>query len=97
MTVPERRLWYALRDQRLGGLKFRRQVVIGRYIVDFHNHAASLVIELDGDSHADQGAFDKQRQAWLELQGLLVIRFSNDDVLNKLDDVLEAILRAIGK
>src|SRR5690348_11679826 len=61
-TAPERRLWYALRDHRLEGLKFRRQVVIGPYIVDFHSRAASLAIELDGDSHADQGPVDHGRQ-----------------------------------
>ena len=97
MTMPERRLWYALRDHRLEGLKFRRQVVIGRYIVDFHSRAANLVIEPDGDSHADRGAFDEQRQTWLESQGLRVLRFSNDDVLKNLEDVLETILRAARK
>src|SRR5271157_3985808 len=62
MTAPERLIWYALRDRRLAGWKFRRQVVIGPYIVDFYSHAASLVLEIDGDSHADRGASDRARQ-----------------------------------
>ena len=66
MTAPERLIWYALRDRRLAGCKFRRQVVIGPYIVDFYSHAASLVLEIDGDSHADRGASDRAREAWLE-------------------------------
>ena len=96
MTAPERRLWYALRDHRLNGSKFRRQVVVGPYIVDFHNHSARLVIELDGDSHAERGAYDHDRQAWLKAQGFRVLRFSNDDVLNHIDGVLEAIILATG-
>jgi very-short-patch-repair endonuclease len=96
MTGPECRLWYALRDRRVVGSKFRRQVVIGPYIVDFYNHAARLVVELDGDSHADRGASDRAREAWLEAQGLRVIRISNDDVLHDLEGAVEGIANALG-
>src|SRR5271157_4355206 len=91
MTAPERLIWYALRDRRLAGWKFPRQVVIGPYIVDFYSHAASLVLEIDGDSHADRGASDRGREAWLEGLGLRVVRISNDEVLHGLEGVVEGI------
>lgn len=53
-TAAERRLWQALRDRKLGGMKFRRQVPIGRYIVDFVSFERRLVVELDGGQHARQ-------------------------------------------
>jgi adenine-specific DNA-methyltransferase len=91
MTGPERRLWLALRDRRLAGWKFRRQAVIGPFIVDFYSHAARLVVEIDGASHHDRADADRARQAWIEAQGLNVIRISNDDVLRDLDSVVEGI------
>ena len=96
MTGPERLIWYALRDRRLAGWKFRRQVVIGPYIVDFYSHAASLLLEIDGDSHADRGASDRGREAWLEGLGLRVVRISNDEVLHGLEGVVEGIAEILG-
>jgi len=96
MTGPERLIWYALRDRRLAGWKFPRQVVIGPYIVDFYSHAASLVLEIDGDSHADRGASDRGREAWLEGLGLRVVRISNDEVLHGLEGVVEGIAEILG-
>ncbi len=95
MTGPERLIWYALRDRRLAGWKFRRQVVIGPYIVDFYSHGASLVLEIDGNSHADRGASDRGREAWLEGLGLRV-RISNDEVLHGLEGVIEGIAEILG-
>lgn len=95
MTASERLLWGTLRAGRLVGEKFRRQVVLGPYVLDFYHHAARLAIEIDGDSHADRGDYDRDRQNWLQAQGLRVLRFSNDDVLKDLDVVLEAILLAV--
>jgi len=95
MTVPERWLWYALRDRRLAGFKFRRQVVIGRCIVDFYHHASGLVIEIDGDSHAERGERDRERQAWLESRNLRVLRFSNDEILHDMENVLEAVVSVL--
>jgi very-short-patch-repair endonuclease len=97
MTGPERRLWYALRDRRLAGFKFRRQVVIGPFIVDFYHHDAGLVIEIDGESHADRGEADRERQAWLESRKLRVLRFTNDDILHDLENVLVAIASALNR
>ena len=95
-THPERVLWYALRSRRLESFKFRRQRPMGRYVVDFVCLEHKLIIELDGDSH-DQFNYnhDIDRQAWLESQGYRVLRVSNDDVLNDMESVVLAILKAL--
>src|SRR4051812_33057606 len=81
MTVPERRLWYALRGRRLQGWKFRRQVPIGPFVVDFYCDSAQLVIEVDGRSHDDRGEADRTRERGLSEHGYRVLRVSNDFVL----------------
>jgi very-short-patch-repair endonuclease len=96
-TIPERRLWHALRDRRLRGVKFRRQVVLGAYVVDFFQSTHRLVIEIDGASHMDRGEYDCLRQTWLEGRGYHVIRVSNDEVLFELDSVLNAVLLALDR
>jgi len=98
MTGPEKRLWSHLRAQRLQGLKFRRQAPIGPYIVDFLCPAAELIIELDGESHADRGEYDLHRQEFHEQAGYHVLRIANDDVLaSGVEPVLLGILRAAGQ
>jgi very-short-patch-repair endonuclease len=91
MTGPEAQLWSRLRARQLQGLKFRRQHGIGPYIVDFYCPEQSLVIEVDGDSHADadQVVKDRQREQYLQSLGLRIIRYINDDILKNLDGVLE--------
>ena len=91
MTGPETRLWSRLRARQLQGLKFRRQHGIGPYIVDFYCSEQSLVIEVDGDSHADpdQMLKDQLRDTYLQSLGLRVIRYCNDDIVKNLDGVLE--------
>jgi len=91
-TPAESKLWARLRNRQLGGFKFRRQHPIGRFIVDFYCAASRLVIEIDGDSHADQVEYDAARTAWLNEQGHRVIRFRNRHVYRDIDAVLEAIL-----
>ena len=95
-TVPERILWSYLRAGRLGGLKFRRQHAIKPFIVDFFCHDASLVIELDGETHVGRVEEDEARTRWLEGRGVHVIRFTNDDVLNHIEAVVNAIAKAAG-
>jgi very-short-patch-repair endonuclease len=90
-TPAEARLWARLRAQHLGP-KFRRQHPIGRFIVDFCCPVQHLIIEIDGDTHEDQQEYDAQRTAWLHEQGYRVIRFTNEDVRERLEGVLEAIL-----
>lgn len=92
MSLAEQRLWYHLRDKRLNGIKFRRQQVIGQYIVDFVCMQHRLVLELDGGQHAEQMEYDAQRTAFLHQQGYRVLRFWNDEVLQQTESVLEKIL-----
>jgi very-short-patch-repair endonuclease len=96
-TDAERILWSELRDHRLGGAGFRRQVPIERYVADFICHAAKLVIELDGGQHfSDQAEqADAARSAAIEAKGFEVLRFSNHDVMTNRAGVLETIAAAI--
>jgi very-short-patch-repair endonuclease len=93
MTEAERKLWGRLREQQLG-IRFRRQVVLGRYIVDFACLTPKIIIEVDGSQHADNLHYDEQRTKWLESLGYRVLRYWNNEVLNNLDAVLDAIWRA---
>ncbi len=87
-------LWKALRNRQLGGYKFRRQHPIGFLIADFYCAQPHLIVEVDGDIHAnpDQASYDKSRTAWLHEHGYYVIRFMNRDVFRQLDAVLAEIL-----
>ena len=91
MTKEERRLWYDY----LSGypLRFRRQVTIGNYIVDFYCASAKLAIELDGSQHyTPEGvAKDEERTAFLEANGIRVLRFSNADITRNLRGVCDVI------
>ncbi len=88
-TREERRLWSRLRAKRFG-LKFRRQVPIGKYIVDFACLAKNLVIEVDGSQHAENED-DKSRTAYLEQSGFKVIRFWNKEINHNLEMCLDKI------
>jgi len=94
-TPAEARLWYNLRAKRFAAVKFTHQVVIGPFIADFVARSLKFVIELDGDTHADDESADARRTAWLERQGYRVIRFDNADVMGNLDGVLDAISAAL--
>jgi very-short-patch-repair endonuclease len=78
----------------LSGYKFRRQHAIGRFIVDFCCAEARLVVEIDGDSHAEQVEYDANRTAWLAEQGYRVLRFTNRDIHRQFAAVAEEILAA---
>ena len=93
-TDAEKHLWYNLRANRLG-FKFKRQVPMGTYIVDFVCLEKHLIIELDGGQHLDNQVYDLKRTDWLQLQGFKVIRFWNHDVLQQTTSVLEVILQAL--
>ena len=95
-TDAERRLWADLRDRRLGGWRWRRQVPVGPFIVDFLCAEARLVVELDGGQHADRVAYDSRRTAYLSGLGLNVIRFWNSQVLTSRTGVCLSILHACG-
>ncbi len=91
MTPAEIRLWHHLRAHRFDQWKFRRQTVIGPYIVDFTCRTAMLVVEIDGDSHAMQAGYDASRTAFLESHGWRVIRFTNADVMANPEGVLQQL------
>lgn len=90
-TEAEERLWKSLRNRQLSGYKFRRQHGIERFIVDFYCAEAGLVLEVDGPIHEYQYEEDKIREIFIKSQGLQLLRFSNEDVLNNLDSVLKVI------
>jgi very-short-patch-repair endonuclease len=94
MTPAEVRLWQCLRANRLAGLHFRRQQVIDGFIADFYCHRAGLVIELDGPVHERQREYDEARDKFIGYRGLRILRFSNDEVLTNINDVLLTIHRA---
>ena len=95
-TDAERKLWWQLRHRLpLSGTHFRRQVRIGRYIVDFASHGAKLAIEIDGGQHGQQALADAERTKFLEAEGYRVVRFWNIEVLTNIDGVLEAIQSAL--
>ena len=92
MTDAEHKLWSQIRDNKLG-IKLRRQVVFGPYILDFYSAKAKLVLELDGGQHnTDEGiAKDKKRDTYLKEHGLEVLRFSDIEVLQNTSGVLQII------
>ena len=87
-TPAEQRLWYkVLQNKQLGNLKFVRQKPLDAYIVDFYCAELKLAIEIDGDTHARQKQYDKDRTKALNKHGVDVIRYTNADVLNNLEGV----------
>ena len=92
-TNAEAIIWTALRGARLQGCKFKRQQPIGVYIVDFVCIECELVVEIDGGQH--DVSEDLARTSWLQSQGFRVLRFWNNEVIERKDDVLESIIRAL--
>jgi very-short-patch-repair endonuclease len=92
-TEAEELLWLALKDNKVDGCKFRRQHPISIYIADFYCHKLKLVIEVDGWYHLseEQQLLDKERTTALEFNGLKVIRFSNEEVVLKLPELINKI------
>ena len=90
-TDAETVLWVRLRRRQVLGYKFRRQQVLGPYIVDFVCLEKRLVVEVDGSQHQEQRTYDEARTRWLESQGYRVLRFWNNEVLLEIDRVVEMI------
>ncbi|MFZ5670654.1 MAG: endonuclease domain-containing protein [Pseudomonadota bacterium] len=95
-VANERALWKLLRDRRLEGLKFRRQVPIGRYIADFVCFQHRLIVEADGPTHEDS-VHDQTRDAWLRSEGFRVLRFPNREIEDYPSRVLDRIAAACGR
>lgn len=91
-TEAERLLWHYLKEKKIG-YKFRRQHIVGEYITDFINLKHKLIIEIDGKYHqeAEQVIKDTQRTQYLEQKGYTVIRFTNEEVFNHMEDVINKI------
>lgn len=96
-TDAERLLWRHLRDRRLGGFKFRRQLAIEPYIVDFAYLESKLIVEADGGQHVDQEKEDAARTEHLERLGYRILRFWNHEILNDTESVLERVLEGLNR
>ena len=92
-TSAERRLWNGVRRQQIGGFRFRRQVILKGFVVDFACHEARLVVEVDGATHSTDAerVRDGMRSVALNSQGYGVLRFTNDEIFHNIDGVLETI------
>ena len=90
LTDPEKILWHYIRNRRFSNYKFRRQVLIGKYIADFVCYEKMLIIELDGREHLESKnvVHDEIRTKYLNERGFKVVRYYNTDVLNNINSVL---------
>ncbi len=89
-TDVEGIIWRQVRNRQLLGLKFRRQVPIDKYIVDFLCIELKIIVELDGGQHVDATVYDEQRTNLLKKKGFRVVRYWNHEVLENLDEVMDA-------
>ena len=98
MTDAERRLWSKIRRKQLKEFQFYRQKNIGDYIVDFYCPAAKLIVEIDGGQHYSEENIlkDEARDKFLSDLGFSILRFSNTDVLKKIEDVVTEIYNHLG-
>ena len=90
MTKTERMLWEKLRNKQLG-VRFKAQHPIERFIADFYCHQSKLVVEVDGEIHKYQKEYDDGREAEIEKYGIRIIRFTNNEVINDINHVIEKI------
>jgi very-short-patch-repair endonuclease len=99
MTEAEKVLWEYLKNRKAGGGKFRRQHPLGSYIADFYCHEKRLVVEVDGEIHLnpETAEKDENRTAVLERYGIEVIRFSNQEVLENAQSVVQSIIQKLNK
>lgn len=99
MTESETKLWKLLRKKDALGYRFRRQHPFGHYILDFYNHELKLCIEIDGGYHqsVDQKVRDKERDKFTDFNDVAVLRFTNNEVNNDIEKVLEKIRKHIVK
>ena len=96
-TPAEKALWRALRKDGLQGAHFRRQQVVGGFIVDFYCARHGLVVEVDGPVHQEAETYDALRDELMREAHLTVMRVTNDDVFERMSEVLEKIREALAK
>ena len=94
-TPAERKIWSALSNRQLGGVRFNRQVVIRPYICDLVARSVKLIIEIDGGQHGNSIDYDEARTVFLEAKGYRVLRFWNNDVMENLEGVVATISGAL--
>ena len=97
MTYYENLLWESLKGKQICGVRFRRQHPIMFFIADFYCHEAKLVVEVDGEIHADKADYDDGRSAEMEKFGILVLRFTNDEVEVALEKVINRIKTVVNE
>ncbi len=97
MPLAEKLIWQRLRGRQIENCKFRRQYSIGTFVVDFYAPEIKLALEIDGDSHFVDGAnqYDDERTAFLVEKGAKILRFTNREIYEELDGVLEVIAQRI--
>ncbi len=95
MSPPERKVWAVLRARGLAGYKFKRQLPVGPFIVDFLCAEKRLVLEIDGESHDTQLDYDKRRDRYLRKAGYRVLRLTNEDVMNELEASMRVVLETL--
>ncbi len=93
MTSAEKLFWELVRERNLDGHYFRRQHPFGPYIIDFYCHKASLAVEIDGGIHIPNSERDKEREEYLISCGLKVIRFKNEDLIERKQWVLDKLVK----
>jgi len=96
MPLAEQLIWHKLKNKQLVGYKFRRQYSINNFVVDFYCPKTKLAIEIDGESHFDSiksKIIDMDRQKSIESVGIKIIRFTNNDIYNNIDGVLQEIIK----
>jgi very-short-patch-repair endonuclease len=94
-TPAERALWHRLNARQVNGVRFNRQFPIGPFICDFVSRSAKLIVEVDGGQHNVRAEADERRTRFLENQGYRVIRFWNNDVIERVEGVIAEIERAL--
>jgi very-short-patch-repair endonuclease len=98
-TAAERKLWHQLRQLKAAGSKFRRQVPIDHFIVDFACLSKRVIVEVDGATHGTEAelAYDGNRQRYLESQGFSVLRVTNGDVTSNIEGVMDTIANLLSQ
>ncbi len=92
MTISEKKIWHEVLSRKQLQYRFLRQKPIGNYIVDFYCSTVQLVIEIDGDSHAFQEEYDQERTEYLQKQKIVVVRYTNSDVMTNLSGVYDDLI-----
>ena len=94
-TDAEKKIWSKLRKKQIQDLKFYRQFGIGKYIVDFYCPEKKLTIEIDGSQHTEN--IDKEKTDYLKQNGILILRFWNNEVFENLEGIMDKIIDAINR